>query len=139
MNNFFHWKKHWRFDQKLDDYNSHDHWNIFCTDGRKRKATWSHTVVIMKIMKLAGVMCRGVLVKDYAVYIKWMDKWMIALQLIVNNNFFLLTGSDKINVCVFVVGLRLLKSLCQLQKLLCCFSFVIVGICTPRFSKFLLI
>ena len=29
----------------------------------------------MNIMKLAGGICGGVLVKDYAVYKKWINEW----------------------------------------------------------------
>ena len=66
----FDWKKNI---EDSTDHNCHNHRNIFCTKSGKRKTTKS--LDTMDIMKLAGGICGGVLVKDYAVHKKWIDEW----------------------------------------------------------------
>ena len=64
---------HALFCQRRIDHNSHDDRNILRTKGGKCKTTKGVSDTI-DIMKLAGGIVGGVLVKDYAVYKKWINE-----------------------------------------------------------------
>ena len=59
-------KKHWRFYQKRIDHNYHHDLYILRTKG-----VYKASIDAIDIMKFAGGIVGGVLVKDYAVYKKW--------------------------------------------------------------------
>ena len=64
---------HALFCQRRIDHNSHHDRNILRTKGGKCKTTKGVSDT-MDIMKLAGGIVGGVLVKDYAVYKKWINE-----------------------------------------------------------------
>ena len=64
-------KNHRRFYQRRIDYNGHHDRNILCTKGKKLTKA---SLCAMDIIKLAAGIVVGVLVKDYAVYKKWINE-----------------------------------------------------------------
>ena len=60
---------------KMIDYYHRGHWNILRVKGGKPKTTKGITGCY-GILKLAGGIVGGVLVKDYAVYKKWINELM---------------------------------------------------------------
>ena len=69
----FDWeKKRWRlYQRRIDHYSQHDRNNLRIKGGKPPKASLD----AMDIMKLAGGIVGGFLVKDYAVYKKWINEW----------------------------------------------------------------
>ena len=68
------WKTSIQDYQILADNNSYNYWDIFCAKELSNIKPSKASVDAMDIIKLAGGICGGVLVKDYAVYKKWIKR-----------------------------------------------------------------